>query len=232
MICLLHLRFEVDQEVAATDQVHLGKGGVGDQVLSRERHGFAHRFADLPGGFVHPREEAGQPFRGDIGGDALGVDAAAGDLQRLFVDIGGEDLQSAGVLRRRLIFEQQHGEGVRLLAGGAAGDPDAQGASASFARMSGAMTSVSRAWKASGSRKNLVTLIKQVAGELLDLVGMFAQVGEVFRDVVEVAQAHAPFQPPREHFLAIAAKIELRAGDAGERAIDSDGPGPRPVPHP
>ena len=27
-----------------------------------------------------------------------------------------------------------------------------------------------------------------------------------------MAQSHAPFQPPREHFLAIAAKIELRAG--------------------
>ena len=124
---LLHLRFEVDQEVAATDQVHLGKGGVGDQVLHRKRHGFAHLFADLPGGFVHPREEAGQPFRGDIGGDALGIDALAGDLQGLFIDIRGEDLQAARVLRRRLLFEQQHGDGVSLLAGGAAGDPDAQG---------------------------------------------------------------------------------------------------------
>ena len=125
---LLHLRFEVDQEVAATDQVHLGKGGVGDQVLNRERHCFAHLFADLPGGFVHPREEAGQPFRRDIGGDALGIDSLAGDLQRLFIDIRGEDLQAAGVLRRRLMFEQQHGEGVSLLAGGAAGNPDAQAA--------------------------------------------------------------------------------------------------------
>ena len=95
---LLHLRFEVDQEVAATDQVHLGKGGVGDQVLNRKRHCFAHLFADLPGGFVHPREKAGQPFRRDIGGDALGIDSPAGDRERVFIDIRGEDLQAAEVL--------------------------------------------------------------------------------------------------------------------------------------
>ena len=46
---LLHLRFEVDQQVAATDQVDLGERGVGDQVLNRKRHGFAHLLADLPG---------------------------------------------------------------------------------------------------------------------------------------------------------------------------------------
>ena len=81
-------------------------------------------FADLPGGFVHPSEEAGQPFRRDIGGDALGIDSAAGDCQRMFIDIRGEDLQAAGVLRRRLMFEQQHGDGVRLFAGCATGHPD------------------------------------------------------------------------------------------------------------
>ena len=41
---------------------------------------------------------------------------------------------------------------------------------------------------------------------------MFAQVGEVFRDVIEAAQSHSPFQPPPERFLAIIVKIELRAG--------------------
>ena len=61
---LLHLRLEVDQQVAATDQIQLGKGGVGDQVLHGKRHRFAHLLADLIGGFVHAREEAGQPFRG------------------------------------------------------------------------------------------------------------------------------------------------------------------------
>ena len=53
---------------------------------------------------------------------------------------------------------------------------------------------------------------QEIASELLDLLRMFAQVGKVVRDVIEVAEPHAPFQPPREHFLAIEAKIELRAG--------------------
>ena len=102
---LLRLRFEVDQNVSATDQVHLGKGGIGEQILSRECDCFAQLFADLPGGVVYPREEAGQPFRRDIRGDALGIDSPAGDVEGLFVDIRRKDLQPARVLGRRLMFE-------------------------------------------------------------------------------------------------------------------------------
>ena len=121
-------------------------------------------------------------------------------------------MQAAGLLRRRLLFEQQHGEGVSLLAGGAAGDPDAQGR-VGILRLDERGDDF-RLQSLEGVRvaEEPGHADQQIAGELLDLLGMFAQVGEVFRDVVEVAQSHAPFEPPREHFLAIAAKIELRAG--------------------
>ena len=74
------------------------------------------------------------------------------------------------------------------------------------------MTSVSRVVKASGIAEESGHANQEIARELLDIIGMFAQVGEVFRDGLEVAQSHAPFQPPRKHFLAIGTKIELRAG--------------------
>lgn len=83
----LNLWFEIDEDVAATDQFQPGKGGVGDQVLIRERHCFAHLLGDLPGRFVHPREEAGEPLRGNIGGDFRRIDPSAGNLQRWFIDI-------------------------------------------------------------------------------------------------------------------------------------------------
>ena len=212
MILLLHLRFKVNQDVAATDQVHPGKGGVGDQVLSRKRHCFAQLLADLPGGFVHPREKAGQPFRRDIGGDALGIDSAAGNVERVFIDIRSEDLQAAGFWGRRLMFEQQHGEGIRLFTCCATGNPDAQ-------RCVGILCLDERGDDFRRQSAECVRVAEEtghpyqeIASEPLDLFGMFSQVGEVFRDVIEVAQSHAPCQPPPERFLAITVKIELGAG--------------------
>ena len=110
------------------------------------------------------------------------------------------------------MFEQEHGQGIRLLTRGAAGDPHPHGCAGTlrvherrddFGRQSAERFRVA---EKPGHAD------QKIASESPDLFGMLTEVREVVRDVIEVAQSHAPFQPPLNHFLAIAAKIELRAG--------------------
>ena len=97
---LLGLRLEVDEHVAAGDQVHLREWGVGDQVLTRKDDRFAELLGDLVA-IVLPREETFQPFGGDICGNAIQVHAGAGGLQGGLVHIGGEHLNGVASCRPR-----------------------------------------------------------------------------------------------------------------------------------
>jgi hypothetical protein len=70
---LLHLRFQVNEEVAAADEAQLGERRVGDQVLNGEGDRFPHLLVDLVGVVVHLGEKAGQPFRRHVRGNAIGI---------------------------------------------------------------------------------------------------------------------------------------------------------------
>ena len=58
--------------------------------------------------------------------DRLWITSLTGDSDRILVDIRGEDLQLHVPFRRRDFLENEHGEGICLLAGAAAGHPDPQ----------------------------------------------------------------------------------------------------------
>ena len=67
---LLHLRGQIDQQVAAAQNVQLGEGRIHDEILRRKDH----HLADL---FAHPvaalllGEEPLQPLRRNVGGDVV-----------------------------------------------------------------------------------------------------------------------------------------------------------------
>ena len=103
----------------------LENGGSVIRFCDGEDNRLAERFADLIARFL-PDEELRQAVRPHVGDDALRVDAQPGEFQRLLVDVRGEHLHGAVLAGRRHLLHQQHGQGIRFLAGGAAGDPDAQ----------------------------------------------------------------------------------------------------------
>ena len=121
---LLHLLVQVDQEVAATDQVQPGEGRVGREVLGGENDLLADLLDDLVAA-VFARKEPLQPLGRDVLADLfLRIAAAAGGRQRGDIGVGGEDLDAhllAGLLH---LLGQQHGQAVGLLARRAARDPD------------------------------------------------------------------------------------------------------------
>ena len=120
----LGLDLEIDQEVAAGDEIDLGKRRVADQVLFGKGDRLPNPLLD-PVAVALSVEKFTEPFLGDVGLDAGRVDAGSCLLQDLGVDIGGEDLQAVGVfLAAPQFFEDEDGDGVGLLAGGGPGHPD------------------------------------------------------------------------------------------------------------
>jgi hypothetical protein len=133
----LRLAVEIDHDVAAEDDVEplAERPRLPDQVHLRETdqraglrpHGHEARV------LARAAEEvlAPQGHRDGLGAPLL-VDAARGVGQDLGVHVGRHDLH-VPLGQRREVLQQADGQGVRLLAGGAAGAPDAQAARAAAA---------------------------------------------------------------------------------------------------
>ena len=115
---------QIDHNVAATHQVHAGKGRIAEDILRGENAEVADGFADLVTtvGLV---EETAQAARADIGLDTFLVVGGAGALNRGFTEVGAEYLDGnvCGSVAKK--FDQRDGVGVSLFAGGAARHPDA-----------------------------------------------------------------------------------------------------------
>ena len=121
---LLRVRLEVDQQVAAGDQIELGERRIADDVVRREDDALAQVLRDLVA-VGAKREERLEPLGLMPGNLFLGVDAGARDFERRLVDVGREDLEVDGRAPRAQLLVKQHRDRVRFLAGGAAGHPDA-----------------------------------------------------------------------------------------------------------
>ena len=114
---------EIDQEIAAADQVQSRERRIARHVLTREEAEIADvlRNAVLT---VLPDEETLEAFCRHLLHGIEGVHTRPRPLEGRLADIGPEHLD----LQRRLavaeVFEHRHGDGIDLLAGRAAGHPD------------------------------------------------------------------------------------------------------------
>ncbi len=121
----LRLGAQIDQKIAARNQVEARERRIGQHILHREDHRRA-QFGQYPVTVILLRKEAGKPRRRHVRLDRFRVEALSGARDRIRVDIGGEDLQLDVALRRRDLLAEQHGEGIGLLARAAPGNPDAE----------------------------------------------------------------------------------------------------------
>lgn len=123
---LLQHGLEVDHDVAAADKVELAERRIGEQVVRRKHDHLADLVDDVVR-VASDLEKAHQAIGRHVVGDAFGIDALAGDLDRLHVDVRREDLDltADALLVHRLA--EQDGDRIRLLPRRAAGDPHADG---------------------------------------------------------------------------------------------------------
>ncbi len=88
----LQFRRQIDQKVAADEDIQLGKGGVHDDVLRGEGHHLPDLLADPVAVLFldkKPAQALGRNVRGDVGR----IDPLAGLVDRVPVQVGGKDLQ-------------------------------------------------------------------------------------------------------------------------------------------
>ena len=208
---LLHRRLEIDQEVAADDEVEPREGRVLQQVLRRE----GDRLADLPldaVGVVLRVEEALEPLGADVLVDARGINAGAGGGQHGCRDVGREEpqVQVLALLGHRL--GEQHGKGVGLLAGGATGEPNPNG------RAGGALA---HQWlddlpgerlPGFGVAKEAGDVDGQIGQQRRQLVLVVLQELDVVVERCDPLQPHAAADPAEQRVLAIAGEILARPG--------------------
>ncbi len=117
---LLQVPVHVNQEVAATDKVELGKWRIFDDILLGKDQHVADAFVDTVRAAVwFCRKKSGQPFRQDVCGNIGRIDAGAGRGNRPAVDVGSEYLHLETLLQRLYALLQEDGDGICLLAGGA-----------------------------------------------------------------------------------------------------------------
>ena len=123
---LLHRRAEIDQHIAATDEVHLGKRRVVDDILPRKDAHVADGLADAVAA-ARPREKAPQPLGRDVGLDALGIDRVARAVQHRLVHIRSEQLERAFLPSLVHELHQRHRERENFLPARASRHPHADG---------------------------------------------------------------------------------------------------------
>ena len=121
---LLQRRLQIDEQVAATDQVHARERRIGQHVVPGEHAQVADGLGDAVVS-VHLDEEAAQSLARDVQQSFLGIEAGAGAFDACRIQIGAKHLQGCGALRRSDRFRKQHGQRVGFLARRAGGHPDA-----------------------------------------------------------------------------------------------------------
>ena len=91
---LLRLDIDVDQEIAAAEDVHLRKRRIDQDVLRRKDHQVADLFLD-PVALVFLDEESLKPLRGNVRGNARGKRPPAGLVDGVLVDVRGKNLDAS-----------------------------------------------------------------------------------------------------------------------------------------
>jgi hypothetical protein len=182
-----------------------------DQVLRGEEDRLAEALGDAIGFFAHLGEESGQSLGSDVGHHALQVGPTTGNLEHALVDVRGEDPEAAALVRRLDPLRQQDSDCIRLLAGGAAGDPGAHERALALGRQKLGDDLLLERFECLSITKEAASTGEQRPGELRHLVGVRAHEFEVIGGPSDTADLHPPRDPVLE-YRGITAKVVMRPG--------------------
>ena len=122
---LLQFAVEIDEHVAAGDQIDPAERRILEHAVACEQHGVA-QFALGPVELALAREEAAQPLFAEIGLDGDRIAPFARNRERARVHVRRKHLNFRPHLLQRRLFQQKHRDGIGFFSGCAAHHPDAQ----------------------------------------------------------------------------------------------------------
>ena len=123
---MLRLGLQIDQEIAAGQEIQLRKGRIGQDVMRCKHHQIPNLLLD-PVTAVFLGKEPLQALRCDVAGDADRVEADARRFNGPVVQVRRENLHDEAELLLRQVFTDEDGERIGFLSGRTAGNPQAQG---------------------------------------------------------------------------------------------------------
>src|ERR1051325_2125257 len=108
---VLHFSLQVDQYIAADDQILTRERRVAQDIMIREEHTIANLVLDLVV-LTFAKEEALQPLGRDIGFDGCGVESLAGLSDRALIQIGCKDLKMRMDIQPICRLEEKHRKSI------------------------------------------------------------------------------------------------------------------------
>src|SRR5262245_8223889 len=167
----LQLAVEIDEKIAAGDQVHARKRRIAHHAMRREHAQVADRLLDDVAG-AFGGEEALQPLLGNALQQGIGIAARASHRQRRLVDIGGEELDFHARAALLGLLAQHNRERIDLFAGGAARHPYADGVRGTFAFEQARHHHLLQRLERLGVAEKISDADQQVAKQRVDLAGI------------------------------------------------------------
>lgn len=182
------------------------KGGVGNQVLAGEHHGFAQRLVDGDM-FALAAAVLGKAVLRDFGGRRKRVDASPRHVERFRIEIGREDLQSDRLATLADGLLEHHGHRIRFFPCGAAGNPDAQGFVGTGSRHQCGSNRGHQHFESLGLAEKTGDADQQVANQFVDLVFGYPQQIEIFVHLFQGCETHAARDTPTQSSFFVMAEI-------------------------
>jgi hypothetical protein len=214
---VLQVGVEIDQQVAAGDQVELREGRVPDDVVRREDAHLAQFLGDDVGVALLV-EPAREPLRRDVGGDRRRVAPDPRRRERPRVDVGGEDLHMGDGVAAGHLLAQQHGDAVGLLAGRAAEHPHAHDVARPLAVQELRDHLPLQNLELPGVAEELRHADQEVVEEVLHFVRVGAQMRDVAFHVVNLDDLRPALDPAQEGVRLVA--VEVVPGLAAQNGRD------------
>ncbi len=200
----LQRALQVDEQVAAGDQVHTGKRGIAQHAVAGEEHHIA-QFA--PDAVVVPlfREKALEPLLRHIRLNGGGVNPLARPCERPVVQVGGKHLKVKlvqGHFMARGLLHQQHRHRIGFLAGRAADGPDAHAIALAAPLEEGGDRLLGQRLPGAAIAEKVGNADEQVVEERVGLVWLVAQKEQVGFHAFLAAKLH-PAADAAQHGRAL-----------------------------
>lgn len=213
----LDLAVEVDQQVAADDQVDLRERRIRQQVVLGEQHPLADLLAHAVVVAIL-KEVLTQPGRGHVGNDRLRVSAVTARSNGTFIDVGGKHLQLGGTGVEHQLIADQHRQGIGLFAGGAARRPQAYLLGSDAAGLDGLEQAGQhiplQGFECFTVTKEVGHADQQVAEQGLGFIRMVLQVAVVGGQIRLGSDLHPPFDTAQHRGAFVV--LEIMAGTGAQ----------------